>query len=105
MLMFGVAGVFVGGYFGFKIAEEEEEKKRNKERIICNMQNLTCSYCKQPFAYSDIDHPYQNFCHRCVDSKLRRLKKAEAIAETLMKYEGVQLDFITKQPSEILKGI
>ncbi len=132
IVIFGGIGLVGGAVLGFKVANDEEREKQKKAAYLKSLVETACKFCKSSFNYSNFDYATKSYCDECIltikadyidkcsqinkivngiETLKRinainiRLDKAESIAMTLNKYESVNLDFIVKKPSLILKSI
>lgn len=131
-VIFGGIGVIGGAAIGFKIADEIEDEILKKKEYAKSLIDTSCEFCHGSFKYSTLEYKTKSYCDRCIltikydyidkckqinkivagieELKMphaikNRLDKTENIAMSLTKYETVNLDFITKKPSQILKSI
>ena len=131
MVIFGAVGTVIGFSFGAKLAQEDAEIKRKEEAYRQSLRESKCLYCNNSFQYSILDVKEKRYCDPCFNriyydyttqcreiNKIaegiellkrkhairNRLTKINAIAEDLLIYEDVDLHFITKKPSEIIKN-
>jgi hypothetical protein len=132
VILFGCIGTIAGAGIGFKIASEEQGRKKKEIEYKKSLVTKACAYCSQEFQYSTLEFTDQKYCNSCINSirkdyvakckeinrivdgidKLKRhstihvrLDKVQQIAESMKHYEQTNLDFITKKPSEILRSI
>lgn len=114
-----------------KTAYEEQLRKKQieyQESLI----ETKCSFCEEIFKYSNSQFIEKKYCDSCIlkikndysqkcqeinkiVSGIEQLKRHSAInarldrvkeiAENMIQYENVELDFISKKPSAILKSV
>ncbi|WP_299764595.1 hypothetical protein [uncultured Dokdonia sp.] len=132
VILFGSIGVVGGLIIGSKVAAEEQENINKEIEYNNSIVTKNCLWCKSIFEYSKLEYSNKNYCNTCIrviskdyiikiqeiqklliginelkrnSAILKRLEKMNTIANELMIYENVDLEMISKKPSEILEMV
>ena len=131
VVIFGGLGTIVGASLGIKIASEEKEKRKRELNYQKSLIETKCNFCDENFQYSSLQFTSKKYCDSCI-SKIKqdyiskcleinsivkgieelkrhsaihkRLDRVAEITKSLEPYENIDLDFISKKPSEILES-
>ncbi|WP_140485470.1 hypothetical protein [Flavobacterium sp. GSA192] len=130
-IIFSIMGGVGGVLLGLKVAEEEVKNEKEKRIFEESLKISKCNFCNTNFEYSFLYYDEKKYCDNCISkikkdyilkctqinscvnkieelkkisAILKRLDKVDLIAMSMMDYEDVDLEFITKKPSEILKS-
>lgn len=130
--VFGGIGTIAGISLGLKLAAEDKEIKQEKLKYQQSLVEAECHFCRRIFQYSTLKFKKKEYCDNCISTikndyilkckeinrivsgidQLKRhsainsrLDKVKQIAESMESYENIELNFITKKPSAILKSI
>jgi len=131
VIIFGGLGTIAGASLGAKIASEEKEKRKKELEYQKSLIETKCNFCNDSFKYSSLEFTNKKYCDSCITKIKRdyvskcleinsivkgieelkrhsainkRLDRVAEIAKSLEPYENIDLDFISKKPSEILES-